>query len=243
MKYATQGKRSLAWWLQAVKWFGPDGNKGIMRGGEVATHHVKFAMQDLLNRHYITRSGGGKGKRDLSYHLTETGGRYLDEHEAELEAPTEDHPQPIAHKFGAAATGVHHSVPKTPEWKGPAMPPENYKGHPRGRPPKPAELPRDIKAAVDLGVAIAEHVATNGGVPIDDTQHPTPEPEILRHADSEAGASLTTSDEPPKPATQSSLQRMRTDSVKKALKNLLYEKHADEISAKELIAYMESSND
>lgn len=38
------------------------------------------------------------------------------------------------------------------------------------------ETPVDdrVKKAVDLGVAIAEHVATNGGVPVDDTQHLPP---------------------------------------------------------------------
>lgn len=60
MKYVANGKRSKAWWLQAVKWFGDQGTPGIMRGVEVATHHVKFATEDLALLGLVERKGGGQ---------------------------------------------------------------------------------------------------------------------------------------------------------------------------------------
>lgn len=244
MKYLSQGKRSLAWWLMTVAWFGKDGNKGIMRGGEVPTHQVLPAMEDLLNRRYITKSGGGRGKRDLAYTLTKDGHQYLNGHEEELKSPVDSEPiptpPPVAYEHGAAATNVHHSVPDAPEWKGPPMPPEGRQ-RTAGRPPASKLSNPIISDPVPAARQTADVARTPEEAVAD--EFPTPEPDILRHAISESGASLNTPDKPKKPITQSSLQRLRTDAVRNALKDLLYERHADEISAKELIDYMERTND
>lgn len=110
MKYAISGKRSKAWWLHAVKWFGPDGTKGIMRGAEVPTYQVREAIEDLAGVGMVRVEGKtGKGYRP-KYHLTEIGSRYLADHETELEEKTIETKTPN----GAAQTGVNHTVPSTP---------------------------------------------------------------------------------------------------------------------------------
>lgn len=256
MSYASQGKRSLAWWLQAVKWFGKDGNKGVMRGGEVPTHQVKAAMEDLLNRRYISRAGGGKGKRDLSYSLTETGGRYLDEHGEELKSPVEpeESSRPaVEPKSGAAQPNVNHPVPQLPQWTGPPMPGENKGPAPRGRPPSisvhttPEASDKTVEKAVELGVAIAQHVATNGGVPVDDTQHPAPGNDIVRHAIPEPRASLNTPDKPEKPSSAAAIydpaaadRSKFAAQLRSALADMLFDKYADQITVSQLIDYVEA---
>lgn len=173
MKFAAQGKRSRAWWLQAVKWFGKDGNKGIMRGGEVPTHQVKEAMQELLGAQYVRREGGGRGKRDLKYHLTETGNRYLIEHEAELEAPAE----PVRHEVPAGFTDPYNC---------------SFCARKGALCDMHERFQRDQQAKQ----AAAQQPAA---APKPAAEKPTPKSNILRRAVSDNRASLNTPEKPEKP--------------------------------------------
>lgn len=109
MKYQPQGKRSMSWWLQTVKWFGQDSTKGIMRGGEVPTHQVRQALDDLIGRKYVDASGPrGKGWKP-KYHLTETGNRYLADNQDELNLTS-----PPPDRQPGAADHLTHGVPDMP---------------------------------------------------------------------------------------------------------------------------------
>jgi hypothetical protein len=64
MKYMAQGKRSRAWWLQAIKWFGDTGRNGIMREAKIGANYVTDAITDLKDEGYIVQVGeGGPGNR------------------------------------------------------------------------------------------------------------------------------------------------------------------------------------
>lgn len=94
--FKPSGKRSIAWWLQAVKWFGKDGTRGIMKGAEIATHHTRTAVEALLESDHIERHGeSGQGHRP-TYSLTPLGHRYLEEHQDELKEPTNNDEPPKA---------------------------------------------------------------------------------------------------------------------------------------------------
>lgn len=205
MKYADSGKRSRAWWLQAVKWFGKDGNKGIMRGAEVPTHQVKFAMEDLLDNGFISRTGGGRGKRDLAYHLTEAGGRYLDEHNDELEE------KPSTTTTAAPGLGVQHSVPHVPEFPGARL----------------TSPPADPATA----------------------EKPTPDKNILRHANSGVRTPLNTPENPEKTSKSAAAAPIYDPAIaqraafgqafREILIEILLEKYADQVTAAEVMARLE----
>lgn len=376
MKYTEQGKRSRAWWLQAIKWFGETGRNGIAKEAKIGANYVTDAIADLKDEGYIVQEGeSGKGNRP-KYRLTELGEGYLTRNQDELqdvpepkpanppvftwkrvlggqvryfmdgqmvssalvpdaeiqrmvqeiragEPKAEDEPAPIeqtrpdtdVYTWQKPITGpvryfcngkfvlqtqipmgelrrmqreqdpepatppVSHPVPTVPEFKGPPLPKAiakeplreehddvavdmtedaavdglmaareafNYKPDPSPRinkeqgSEKPesdkndSEPSAEAKARTAKGIAIAQHVANNGGVPVDDEQHlPAAEPVtppqiILRHGKKTPAASLNTSSEP-----------SFKDAFREVLVEILLEKFASQVTAADVMERLE----
>jgi hypothetical protein len=98
MKFKVSGKRSKAWWLQAIKWFGNEGVRGIMRGAVVPTWQIPPAIEQLKFDGLVSVEGKeGRGRRP-KYHLTAAGERYLNDNQEELKEPVDPPPKPAAEK-------------------------------------------------------------------------------------------------------------------------------------------------
>jgi hypothetical protein len=95
MTFKKQGKRSKAWWLQTVKDFGVQGMPGIMRGGEIATWHVKDAIMSLKSSGCIRIEGDmGRGRKPKIY-LTDLGNHYLENNQQELKESEAGEPERV----------------------------------------------------------------------------------------------------------------------------------------------------
>lgn len=112
----------------------------------------------------------------------------------------------------------------------------------------PEATDRTVEKAVDLGIAIAEHVVNNGGVPIDDTQHPAPGNNIVRPTISDVRASLNTSqqiEKQPELAPVYDPKRAQTTTfaiqLRDVISSMILNKYGNHVTVKELLDWVENA--